>query len=241
MGFRLASLSLAHGGIPFPLFRLGNSCSSHKTQLKGISSVNLSLPYRGKSAYDVLWAASLFCLYFIHLIVTRPHFEPECVCFEVRDGTLFIYLCVSDMEHTVGNIFVEIIIERVNEWGNRGLGKLSGSSKAGTESRNWVSSHPAWPLAGPGCDRPVRWMVTEEWLCLPFYNMGNWGLRRVSGSAVLGRGKQMNIFECLPAGSLRVTCFGDFISPTPHNNATQICFVEKELWMDLSILPVDPY
>lgn len=51
----------------------------------------------------------------------------------------------------------------------------------------------------------------------------------------------MNIFECLPVGSLRVTSFGDFISPTPHNNAMQICFVEKEIWMDLSILPVDPY
>ena len=63
-------LSLVHGGIPSPLFCLGSSLSSCKTQLRGLSSLNLSLPYLGKSAYYSLWAISILSvLQPIHSIV----------------------------------------------------------------------------------------------------------------------------------------------------------------------------
>lgn len=53
------------------------------------------------------------------------------------------------------------------------FGEVKWLFKSWNESRNRVSSYPAWPLAGSGCDMPVRWMVIEKWMCLLFCNMGN--------------------------------------------------------------------
>lgn len=145
------------------------------------------------------------------------------MCVLWSQGLYLIYLCISNVQQTVCNTLAEIIIGWINKeaevYGRYvAFQKLElevGPRLPHRQLGRWLALALTWPaceVAGLGSEGVSHFITWKT------------GLRRPRENATLGRGKWMNISECLPQGGLHVTCFQDFISLNPHSNSADLFY-----------------